>query len=151
MSSDDSIIAGLLPNYEVPWDKLFKDLVKFLLYKQVYVKNWGDEERAVIKSKGCILGQVLSVESGDKHKVNIRFKNIPEHLGYERERHALWTLQASVKDIREGDMVCLLQGAPKSMIVRPCKDYFTVIRIAAFPESKLMKSGDIEWSKLLGR
>jgi ankyrin repeat protein len=149
MSSDDPSTAGLLPDYEVPWEKLFKDLVKFLLYKQVHVKTWGDEERAVIKSKGCIIGQVLSVESGDRHKVNIIFKNMPEHLGCKREWHALWTLQASVKDIREGDIVCLLQGAPKPMIIRPCKDYFTVIRIIAFPEGRLTKSGDIEWPKLL--
>ena len=101
MSSDEPSTAGLPPDYAVPWEELFKRLVKFLLYKQVSVETWGDEERAVIKSKGCILGQVLSVESGDKHKVNIRFKNIPEHLGYDRERHALWTLQASVKDIRK--------------------------------------------------
>ncbi|KAH6699918.1 heterokaryon incompatibility protein-domain-containing protein, partial [Leptodontidium sp. MPI-SDFR-AT-0119] len=149
MSSDDPSTAGLLPDYEVPWEKLFKDLVKFLLYKQVYVKTWGDEERAVIKGKGCILGQVLSVESDDRHKVNIIFKNMSEHLGCKREWHPLWTLQASVKHIREGDILCILQGAPKPMIIRPCKDYFTIVRIAAFPESKLTKSGDIEWSKLL--
>ena len=149
MSSDDPSAAGLLPDYEVLWENLFKDLVKFLLYKQVYVKTWGDEERAVIKSKGCILGQVLSVESGDRHKVNIIFKNIPEHLGCKREWHALWTLQASAKQIQEGDIICLLQGAPNPMVIRLCKDYFAVIRIAVFPEGKLMESGDIEWSKLL--
>jgi hypothetical protein len=35
------------------------------------------------------------------------------------------------------------------MIIRPCKDYFTVIRIVVFPEGKLTQSGDIEWPKLL--
>ncbi|KAF8847357.1 HET-domain-containing protein, partial [Acephala macrosclerotiorum] len=149
MSSDDPSTAGLLPDYEVPWENLFKDLVKFLLCEQVYVKTWGDKERAVIKSKGCILGQVLSIEGDDRHRVNIIFKNMPEHLGCKREWHALWTLQASVKHIREGDIVCLLQGASKPMIIRPSKDYFTVIRIAASPEGKLTGSGDIEWSKLL--
>jgi hypothetical protein len=94
MSSDDPSTAGLLPDYEVPWEKLFKDLVKFLLYKQVYVTTWGDKERAVIKSKGCVLGQVMLVESDDRHKVNIIFKNIPDHLG------PRWTLQASVKSSR---------------------------------------------------
>jgi len=36
MSSDD---PSLLPDYKVLWGILFKDLVKFLLYKQVHVKN----------------------------------------------------------------------------------------------------------------
>jgi hypothetical protein len=146
MSSDDPSTAGLLPDYEVPWEKLFKDLVKFLLYKQVYVTTWGDEERAVIKSKGCVLGQVMLVESDGRHKVNIIFKNIPDHLGPKREWR--WTLQASVKYIREGDIVCRLQGAPKPMIIRPYKDYFTIIRIAASPEGKLTETGDTEWLKL---
>jgi hypothetical protein len=35
------------------------------------------------------------------------------------------------------------------MIIRLCKEYFTIIRIAAFPEDKLTDSRDIEWSKLL--
>jgi hypothetical protein len=89
MSSDNLSTAGLLPDYEVPWEKLFKDLIKFLLYKQVYVKTWGDGERAVIKSKGCILGQVLSVESDDRYRVNIIFKNMPDYLGCKRDWHAL--------------------------------------------------------------
>jgi hypothetical protein len=149
MSSDDPGTAGLLPDYEIPWEKLFKDHVKFLLYKQVYVQTWGNEERAVIKSKGCILGQVSSAVSDDRHKVKISLKNMPEHLGPKREWHPNWTLQDSAKFIREDDIVCLLQGAPKPMIIRLCKDCFSVIRIAAFPEGKLAGSMDIEWSKLL--
>jgi hypothetical protein len=153
MSSDDPGAAGLSPDYTVPWEELFQQLVKLLLCKQVSVKTWGDKERAVIKGKGCILGQVSSVESDitwdDKLKVNIIFKNMLGHLGCEREWRTLWTLQASAKPIRKGDLVCLLQGVPKPTIIRLCKDYFAVIRIAASPEDKPTKSGDVEWSKLL--
>ena len=63
MSSDDPSAAGLLPNYKVPWKELLQQLVKFLLCKEVYVKTWDKKEIAVIKSKGCILGQVSSVKS----------------------------------------------------------------------------------------
>lgn len=56
MSSDDPSTAGLLPDYEVLWENPFRDLVKYLLHEQVYVKTWGNKERVVIKSKGCILG-----------------------------------------------------------------------------------------------
>jgi hypothetical protein len=76
MSSDDPSTARLLPDYEVPWEKLFKDLVKFLLYEQAYVETWDDDQRAVIKSNDCILGQVLSVKSDDRDKVSIIFKNM---------------------------------------------------------------------------
>ena len=145
MSSDDPSTHGLPPDYRVSWKELFKKLIRFLLHKQVHVKTWDREERAVIRSKGCILGQV-STESDNGHKVYV--KNIPEHLGFKGECHACWPLQASVKQIRGGDFVCRLQGAPKPIIIRPCKDYFTVIRIAAFPEDKLIKSENTEWLKL---
>lgn len=80
---------------------------------------------------------------------NIIFKNMPEYLGYRKEWRAFWTLQASAKHIQEGDIICLLLGAPKPMIIRLCKDYFAIIRITASPEGKLSRNGDIEWSKLL--
>jgi hypothetical protein len=35
----------------------FERLVKFLLYKEVFVETRHDREMAVIKSKGCILGR----------------------------------------------------------------------------------------------
>ena len=42
MSSDNPSSAGLLPNYEMPWEELFKDLIKFLHYKEVCVETWVD-------------------------------------------------------------------------------------------------------------
>ena len=135
MSSDNPSAAGLSPNYKVPWKKLFQQLVKFLLCKEVYVETWDEKEIAVIKSKGCILGQVSSVESDsaryDRQRVTIIFKNNPRSLEYEKKWGAQWTLQASAKSILQGDVVCLLQGASKPTIIRTCKDNFTVIKIAA--------------------
>jgi hypothetical protein len=63
MSSDNPSAAGLLPNYKVPWKILLQQLVEFLLCKEVYIETWDEKEIAVIKSKGCILGQVSLVES----------------------------------------------------------------------------------------
>ncbi|KAE8446244.1 hypothetical protein EG329_012330 [Mollisiaceae sp. DMI_Dod_QoI] len=146
MSSDDPGTAGLLPDYEVPWEKLFKNLLRFLLPKQVYVKTRGDKKTAEIKSKGYILGRVSSVESGAEYKIDVVSSKT---LEIEEKRHFIWTLQASAKRVRKGDIVCRLEGAPNPMIIRPCKDYFTVIRIAAFPEGKQTGSGDIKWSSLL--
>ena len=111
-----------------------QQLVKFLLCKDVYVETWDEKEIAVIKSKGCILGQVSSVESDstryDRQSVSIIFKNKPRSLEYEKKWGVQWTLQASAKSIRQGDLICLLQGASKPIIIRACKDNFTVIKIA---------------------
>ncbi len=86
MSSDEPSTAGLLPDYELLWAKVFEDLFTFLLYKQVYVKTQGDEKSVEIKSKGYyILGKILSADSDDECKVSITFLNIPDHLRYQRE------------------------------------------------------------------
>jgi hypothetical protein len=136
MSSDNDIAPGLSPNYKVQWKQLFKRLVKFLLCEEVLVETQYDREMAVIKSKGCILGQVSLVRSNSTQNVNIIFtsKIAAWCLGDKIE----WTLQASAKSIRERDIVCLLQGASKPTIIRLCKDHFAIIVIAVTP---LKKSG----------
>ncbi|CZR52125.1 related to heterokaryon incompatibility protein [Phialocephala subalpina] len=143
MSSDDPTVASLSPNYTVPWEQLFERLIKFLLCEEIFVETQYDKEMAVIKSKGCILGQVSSVKSDDTENVNIIFtsKNTAWHSGSKIE----WTLQASAKSIREGDIVCLLQGASKPTIIRQCKDHFAVVAIAATP---LKESGSFGLSEL---
>jgi hypothetical protein len=73
MSSEDLEEAGLRPNYQVLWEELFKDLVKFILGKDISVETSNSTQRAVIKSKGCVLSQVSSVRSGNRQNVNITF------------------------------------------------------------------------------
>ena len=87
MSSGDLEKAGLRPNYQVPWEELFKDLIKFVLGNSISVQTWGDEEKALIQSKGCILGQVSSIKSNNRHNVNITFtsKNRAWCLGNKME------------------------------------------------------------------
>jgi ankyrin repeat protein len=149
MSSDNPSTPSLLPDYNVQWEALFKNLIKFVLSEQVYVKTWGNEERAILKSRGCVLGQVVSVHGDDRHKVNIVFKNMPEQLGCEKQWQAPCNLQASAKHVREGDVVCLLQGAQMPTIIRFCRDYFTIIRITVTLAGKPTGSRDVEWSDLL--
>jgi hypothetical protein len=97
MSSDRLSNASLLPNYELPWEELLERLVKFLLCEEVSVETRVDREMAVIKSKGCILGQESSVESNtawdDREKVNINYNNREEQRRY-------MTLQASAGSIQ---------------------------------------------------
>jgi hypothetical protein len=142
MSSDDPGEAGLRPDYEVPWKDLFQQLVRFVLGKDVCVETSDNSQRAVIKSKGCILGQVSSV-SDDGQNVNITSKNAAWYSGDKRK----WTLQASAKSIREGDIVCFLQGASKPTIIRLCKDHFAIVIIAATPLNESRSFGLLELSK----
>lgn len=130
-----------------------QQLVKFLLHEQISVEAGPEKEMTVIRSKGCILGQVSSVKSNvtqnNRLKVNIVFKSKSEHLEHENKYNSHWTLKFSAKQTQEGDIVCLLQGAQKPIIIRPCKDYFAVIKISTFPEDNTTENGYIEWSKHL--
>ena len=143
MSSDDPDEAGLQPDYEISWKELFQKLVKFVLSKDVSVETSDRTQRAVIKSKGYILGQVSSVRSEDGENMNIIFtsKSATWYLGDKME----WTLQASAKSIPEYDIICLLQGASKPTIIRLCKDYFAIVVIVVTP---LKESGSFKQLEL---
>lgn len=136
MSSDNPNQAGLQPDYRVSWEKLFQRFVKFVLGENISVKTFS--QRAVIKGKGCILGQVSSVRRDNTQTVKIKSSNAARDPRSETE----WTLQASAKPIQEHDGICLLHGASKPTIIRLCKDHFAVIIIAATP---LNWSGGSRW------
>ncbi|VTO89554.1 unnamed protein product [Fusarium graminearum] len=133
MSSDDPSIAGLSANYEISWGQLFQQLVNFFFSERVSVDTWDDKEIAVIRGKGCVLGEVSSVERDynweDRQHVGITWKNASGYGG----PHSRWTFQASAKSVREGDAVCLIQGASSPTIIRLCNDYWAVMMIAVPP------------------
>ncbi|KAF2203024.1 hypothetical protein GQ43DRAFT_289673 [Delitschia confertaspora ATCC 74209] len=147
MSSDDLRKANLAPDYRVPWEELLQRLAKFLLGEKISVETWSDKEIAIIKSKGCILGEVSSVYKDaldDSQGVDVIFKNIP---GQPEDMKMHWTLRPSAKSIREGDFICLFEGASEPAIIRLCGDYFTLIMTAATPlEDTRLEEGYIEWS-----
>jgi len=137
ISSDGLSKANLLPNYGVKWEELLQRLIKFLLCEKISVETWSGKEIAVIKSKGCILGRVSSVQNivslDGRQGVDVIFKNISGQLGYRKEWSTHWSLQPSAKPIRQEDLICLLEGASKPTIIRLCKDHFVIIMIAASP------------------
>jgi len=159
MSSDNLSEANLLPNYRIPWKILLQRLVKFILGKRVSIKTWNDKEVAEIRSRGSVLAQVSAIEI-DKNggqNMHITVKNKSYQIsntemddlwkdgGYGRFHKqeiygihdAEWILQSSAKLVQKGDIVCLLQGAPKPMIIRPYKDHFSVIKIAVTPPENI--------------
>ncbi|KAH9224675.1 heterokaryon incompatibility protein-domain-containing protein [Leptodontidium sp. 2 PMI_412] len=125
MSSDNPDEAGLQPDYELPWKVLFQQLVKFVLGKDVSVETSDGSQRAVIKSKACILGQVSRARSDDRQN----------------------TLQASAKFIQERDIICFLQGASKPTIIRLYKDHFAIIVIAVTPLKESGSPKQVDLSK----
>ncbi|KAF1960420.1 HET-domain-containing protein, partial [Byssothecium circinans] len=135
MSSDDLSEANLLPDYNDPWEELLQRLAKFLLGEKISVETWGDKEIAAIKSKGCILGKISEVlgdtSLDDRHGVDVIVKNTLGQPGGKEMQY--WTLGSSAKSIRDGDLICLLQGASKPAVIRSCKDHFAIIMIAATP------------------
>ena len=121
MSLEGPRTAGLLPNYQVSWKETLRQLVEFLLCKEIFIETWNEKEVAVIEGKGCILGQVSLVESDStrygKQHVTVLLRNsysTSTPLVYRRK----WTLQASAKSIQIGDVVCLLEGASQPTIIK---------------------------------
>jgi ankyrin repeat protein len=152
MSSDDLSKVDLLPNYNVPWEELLQRLTKYLLSKKISVETWGDEEIAVIKSKGFILGKVSSVQGGidrdGRQGVDGILKNMSGKSGYLGEWSSHWTLQVSAKPIRIGDFICLLEGTSKPTIIRLCENYWTIILITTTPPQTIRNGSKyIEWPK----
>jgi hypothetical protein len=99
------------PNYEMTWEDLVRRLVKFILGQDTLIETFS--QIVLIKVKGYILGRVSHVQIDTGQTIIIESTN----TAWSSEE---WSLQASAKPIREGDVVCLLKGAPKPIIVRLC-------------------------------
>jgi hypothetical protein len=149
--SSDGIPTGMSPDYKISWKVLFHRLVKSLVGEQTSVETWEENEIAVIKSMGCVLGEVSSVESAgdwnDTQSVLITLKSAAESLGQGTGWSGHCILHASAKSIQKGDVVCLLQGASRAAIIRLYEDYCAVITITCTP--MVDKRTKFDWLDLL--
>jgi len=125
MCSDDLSDVGLSPDYSIPWEDVLQRVMNYLLGKTISVQTWGgDSEFVAIKTKGCILGKVwFSGMSQETEGIGINF--------WSRGKVFFWTIRTSAKSIKEGDLVCLLEGASSPSIIRPHNDFFDIIIVAA--------------------
>ncbi|KAF5563133.1 ACB 4-hydroxyacetophenone monooxygenase [Fusarium phyllophilum] len=146
MCSDDPSISGLLVNYDIACATVFQRLVSFILGSASSVETWDNAEVAVIRIKGCVIGQVSSFYSdidreGEQH-VGIDWQRKPPSP--KREKFSYLKIRPSAVAVKARDTVCLLQGATLPTIIRICKDYWKIITIAApLPEdSKDVDSDD---------
>lgn len=134
MSSDDLGQADLSPNYRISWAELMCRLVKHVISDEIFVETCGDHQAAVIKSSGCVIGEIVSVGSdparSDRLVIEVRMTDKPEQLLRKHHPRTTWTLQASSATIKIGDVICLLQGASKPTVVRLHRDYCTIVLVA---------------------
>lgn len=150
MSSDNNGNTQLLADYNISWERLFKQLIHIFLSEQESVDTWRDREVAIIRGKGYILGKISSVEKDptweDKQIVDITWQNELSGHGATDGKTSPWTIQAGAKAIMVGDVVCFLKGASKPTIIRPLDDHWAIIRIAVHPRgAEFFGSG--KWSK----
>lgn len=120
--------------------------MEFILGQDISVET-DDNESAVIKAKGYIIGQVSTVRSDDRQNVNITFaktfKKETQFSGSITE----WTLRASAKSIQEGDIICFLQRASDPTIIKLHKNYLMIVVIAASPLGESGSLGQLEFFK----
>ncbi|KAJ5691348.1 hypothetical protein N7488_012083 [Penicillium malachiteum] len=137
--SHDTISSGLLPNYETPWPEVFKNVTKHI-FPESSIQTWVDTDFAVIKGNGWILGYINQIEKrgllNGQQRFSVDFTATARVLGYKREWAFEWELQAGGEEIKEGDIICLLQGGSMPSIVRLCKDHFTLIFPAVRPPKR---------------
>ncbi|KAH3913242.1 hypothetical protein HBH56_113530 [Parastagonospora nodorum] len=134
MSTDNLSNGDLLPNYRIPWAELLQRLVRHVISDEVSVETWGENQAAVIKSGGWIVGEIISVKidpvRGDRYRVEVLLFGIPLQSGLLANVKYHWTLQTTSNSIHTGDLICRLRGASKPTIVRLGRDYFKIIMVA---------------------
>ncbi|KAB8215065.1 heterokaryon incompatibility protein-domain-containing protein [Aspergillus novoparasiticus] len=139
MSSDNHGPGAILPVYTVSWKDITYRLIGFYIGEQACVQTWDDEDIAVIKGKGCVLGVVKKVKlksSKDNMWDNSHnaFVTVQMTGGDARGDGDMWTFFKWPGSIKKGDIVCVLQGASKPTLIRPCGDHCTVITVGFVPQ-----------------
>lgn len=133
MSSDDTSMAGLEPNYKLAWAELSQRLVRFLLGNKVAIETAENTGVATIKGKGIVLGTVSSINTtqGWETEVTIGIAGSRTILRNSYYESISCSLPSLPKPIKRGDLVCLLEGAQKPIIVRFDKGRLVIVMIGA--------------------
>lgn len=141
MSTENPNELNLVPNYEKPWGDVFRTFIELSISSQLSVKTWDDVEVAIIESKGLFLGKVTSLAESNftadgRQRVEITWiTDEKSHL----------TFQPSAKPIQVGDGICLLEGATRPTIIRPCNGFLVII-MSAVPAPQTDELVSREWT-----
>jgi hypothetical protein len=146
LGADPLGTPALVPNYSIPWYQVFKKITKYILSRRCSVKTWPGIETAVIKSKGLVLGLIVSVNEevsrDSMQHIRVFLSYAAHSLGYEEN----WTVQSSAKPIQAGDIIFLLDGTSRPSILRMRKSHFIMVTTTVVPKRhKELQELDLEF------
>jgi hypothetical protein len=138
MATDNVSDAGLMPDYRVPWEDLLQRLIHFVLGKEIRVETRAEEEKADIYGRGCVIGRVWEATRTPSGSQTISVKlyhNVVKISKRERydETFLVWTVQATINDVRKNDAIYLLNRATKPMIIRQYRGHHHIITMVTPP------------------
>lgn len=152
MSTDHAILSSIRPDYTKCWSSLFQALIAHILGPLVWIRTWDEQPQAVIYGSGVPLGMITRC-NGRELVLSTRSPYVNKPPGAVIYS-ATWHNPAYAKGIRPRDVVCLLDGAQRPMVIRSEKDYFKIIVISLPPPVEIRaKSNDHErradWPELV--
>ena len=127
MSSDVAIPTTLLPDYKTAWPELFRRLFKSIVGEGAVIKTW-DSGIAVARGRGWVIGHVKQGNPRpgcNKLDVEITPTLLPLFPGGDK----LTTLNLTAMSARVDDAICVLEGSTALVIIRPQRDYWTVVSV----------------------
>jgi ankyrin repeat protein len=151
MSVDGTSETSLSPNYNLPWEELFGNLVRFLLHKEIRVETSPTRGHILIKGAVSVLGSIYGIRSdaGFEQTVEIIWRDVSNTDDHDWTPSSVWSFRLSATPIMEGDIICLFAGASLPTIVRVSGDYCFIVQIAPIPPTKVtVGEKEVDWPKL---
>lgn len=135
MATDDIGKARLLTDYSVPWDELFRRLLYSLCGAKIHIQTWPNNDKAEISGLGGVIGSVHGIlrYMDGRQRLQVKFNDSLDQYENYQESWTEWTLEATVNDVRSGDIIYLLEESPKPMIIRRNEKLFDVVVLAMRP------------------
>ncbi|RAH62841.1 HET-domain-containing protein [Aspergillus piperis CBS 112811] len=127
--SADPMTPALTPNYDFPWNKVFKQVTNHI-FPKCSVETWPESDIAIIRGMGWALGHICSVRHVSdfgQQKVKMYLNDTAQLVGYQSDWETDWELQTFAQFFEPGDIVFLLHGASRPSIIRLCRDHFRII------------------------
>ncbi|GFN15000.1 HET domain-containing protein [Aspergillus tubingensis] len=148
---EDPEEVGLKPNYRLPWNEIFMQVIMHVFPSSCSVETWPESTIAVIKGNGLVLGYVGRVAKGihGSQQVEVNDNDTAHSLGYLSKWGNMWQINASAESVEKGDIIFLLEGASSPIIIRICRGFFTVIvsTTALHSYHKVKRSNDVSTQK----
>jgi hypothetical protein len=131
MASDDISDAGLAPDYSVPWQQIQLRILSWVLGDKISVKMWPERDVAEIKGKGRVYGRVMTANRSSNGGQDIYLEDDENDYDRYEESGREWCIQTTSAEVCKGEIVYLLEGASKPILIRPFGAVFHVIALAA--------------------